>query len=340
MGVSETFAQNALALTNLATTQIGTRNRVINGACLIAQRPALAVTTGINGYGGPDRYNTQNLNAAGGEFTQSQGTITYNGVPYYAVMQTVDTAIVSTTTTNFWYGLNQPIEGCNCYDLLGKPVVVSFIFNTNVTGMYSVALRDGSSVNEYVTTFTAVANVPQRVVVPIPAIPLDADITNSTAVGLYLNVGAINTGNYQALVLNAWGTGNYFAAAGATNWGMTAGHFIALSQLQLEAGTVATQFENRPYAVELASCQRYYQIVHATMRTYAENPAQYCDITVPYQGMRATPTYTLLGYESNYNITSATLIPEGSNGSRFEIVSTNAGDTYAVSYEYGLNAEL
>jgi hypothetical protein len=337
MGVSATFAQNALALTNLSTVQVGFRNRFINGAAVVAQRPATAYPTGTTGYGGPDRFYAGSESTAG-EFTQSQGTITYNGVMYASVMQTVNTPIGGTTGLELFTGIVQRVEGYNCYDLMGQPAALSFVFDTNVSGTYSIGLV--SPGGSYVSTFTAVANVPQKVVFSIPTLPLTLDIPNSTLVGMSLYVGLINTGTYETSVLNEWQVGDYLCATGATNWAMTSGNFIALSQLQLEPGTVATQFENRPYAVELASCQRYYQLVYATMRTYAANAAQYCDVTVPFQEMRTTPTSTLLGYESNYNITSANFITEGYNGSRFEIVSTNAGDTYAVSYEYGLSAEL
>src|ERR1700685_254174 len=100
---------------SLATTQWAFRNRIINGNANIAQRgTTYLVAAGDSGYGGPDRFYAENGGAADGEFTQSQGTITYNGVMYNAVMQTVNTAITSTTTTNYWHGITQRIEGYNC----------------------------------------------------------------------------------------------------------------------------------------------------------------------------------------------------------------------------------
>jgi hypothetical protein len=36
------------------------------------------------------------------------------------------------------------------------------------------------------------------------------------------------------------------------------GEFIEIAQVQLEEGSVATPFENRPYGLELSLCQRYY----------------------------------------------------------------------------------
>jgi hypothetical protein len=39
----------------------------------------------------------------------------------------------------------------------------------------------------------------------------------------------------------------------------TAGDFLYITDVQLEAGSTATDFERRPIGTELALCQRYYQ---------------------------------------------------------------------------------
>src|SRR5271168_3245282 len=171
---------------SLATTQWAFRNRIINGNCNIAQRPSLLVAAATSGYGGPDRYFAANMNAADGEFTQSQGTITYGGVLLNAVMQTVNTAITSTTTTNYWSGISQAIEGYNIYSLLGSPVVLSFLFETNVSGTYSVAISDYTRTNSYVTTFMATAGTPAKVVIPIAMLPLTLTTPNTSAGGLWV----------------------------------------------------------------------------------------------------------------------------------------------------------
>jgi hypothetical protein len=259
MSNSSILAENGQVLANIATTPLGSRNRIINGACNIAQRMAMAYTFGVAGYGGPDRYYAANEStAANGQFTQSQGTITYNGVMYQAVTQTVNTPIVTNATTNYWSGITQRIEGLNCYDLLGQPVALSFIFETNFSGLYSVALTDGTQLNSWVTTINAVAGIPLKVMIPVSMLPTTLSIPSTTSVGLYLYIGASNYGTYQTSVLNTWETGNYFTASGAADWGLTAGNYIAATQIQLEPGTIATRFEKRPVSQEFVNCYRYY----------------------------------------------------------------------------------
>lgn len=236
----------------------GNRNRIINGPCDIAQRAALACSVGVSGYGAQDRYFAQN-SVAGGQFNQGAGGFSWNGISRSAVRQSVITGTTAFTTTNFWHGITQFIEGFNSYDLRGKPVALSFIFNTNLTGTYSVALRDSTSSQSYVTTFAAVANTPLQVKILIPAIPLGASIPISNAIGLYVVVGFQNQATFQTSTLNAWQAGNFSSANTATIWAATAANFIELTDLQLEEGTAVTPTERRSYPVEFALCQRYYE---------------------------------------------------------------------------------
>jgi len=319
----------------LVNNQWAFRNRMINGSCNISQRPSFVASTGLNGYGGPDRYLASNGNSAGGQFTQSAGTISYLGLTHNAVVQTVNTAIVSSTTTNYWYGVTQRIEGFNSYDLLGQPVTVSFIFETNVTGVYSFVLKDSTPSSTYVTTFSATANIPNLVVLQIPNLPLSLVVPTSNATGLLVQIGALNTGTYQTSTPNTWQSGNYFTASGTTNWGAAIGNFISLTNLQLEPGLVATPFENRPYSVELALCQRYYETGYISMQSAAVG-----FIIAPesfHATKRTTPTITYSGtaYVNAIGLT-ANAIGYDMIGFQLQVTSANG----YVNSAFAASAEL
>lgn len=236
----------------------GDRNRVINGSCQIVNVASVAVPNATSGYGGPEMFVATNA-SAGGQFTQAQGSLTWQGASLPTVRQTVNTAVTSISGVSYWHGLAQRLESFNVFDLKGRPVVVSFVFNTNVSGTYSVSLRDGNTGQSYVSTFVAVANTPRQVSIPISAIPLAANLPNTNETGLSITVGFLNTGAYQTSTLNQWQAGNLISVVGATNWGATAGNFIELTNLQLEEGTVATPFIRRSYQQELALTKRYFQ---------------------------------------------------------------------------------
>ena len=267
----------------------GMRNRIINGACNVAQRAALAYPNNTITYSGPDRFFAQN-EGVGGQFTQSQSTLNHDGIVKNAVRQTVNTGIAGLPMgTNSWAGFVQFIEGGNCYDLKGKPLALSFVFNTNVTGTYSISLRDSTPALSYVASFAATANTPTRFTFAAPA---NASLTlpNSTARGLSVVIGCLNGATYQTSTLNAWQAGNFLGAVGATNWAATTGNFIELTELQLELGSVATPFEHRPYGLELALCQRYYEVGWFRLDGYTTT-GQRMVTTFPYAvPKRALPT--------------------------------------------------
>lgn len=234
------------------------RNRIINGDCRIAQRSSLVVSNNISGYGGPDRYVAAN-SGAGGQFTQSAGTIVDGAVSKTAVVQTVNTTINSTNAGLFWTGIAQTIEGFNSYDLVGQPIGVSFLFKTNVTGTFTVALIEGS--NSFLTTFSATANVPVKVAFTAPA-NQNLVIPVSNAAGLTVQVGALNAGTLMTSNINAWQAGNYKCVSGVTNWGLGVGNYISLTDLQVEVGT-PTPFERRQVGYELFLCRRYFMALNS-----------------------------------------------------------------------------
>jgi hypothetical protein len=66
-----------------------------------------------------------------------------------------------------------------------------------------------------------------------------------------------------------------------------------VSLVQLEAGSVATPFENRPIGTELALCQRYYRIIGQGAISVARATTEVVHGS-SYQDMRAAPTAALL----------------------------------------------
>lgn len=271
----------------------GDRNRVINGSCQIVNVASVASVAGAPVYGGPELFAAFESTSAGGQFTQSQGSMTFGGLTLKTVRQTVNTAPTSLATGDYWFGIDQRLEGFNVFDLRGKPVTLSFVFNTNVSGTYSVVLRDGDGTQSYVTTITADANTPQQVSIPLAAIPSAAALPNTAEIGLRINVGGLNTGTFQTATVNQWQSGNFFTAAGATNWGATADNFIELTNLQLEEGTVATPFIRRSYQQELALTQRYAELVNVGFMAGLTQSASVAYVGTAFSvRKRSTPTLT------------------------------------------------
>jgi hypothetical protein len=266
------------------------RNRIINGDCRIAQRgTSVSVTaTGATTYGGPDRYAGVISTSAGGAFTQSASNMSFGGITGRpSILQTVTTAATSIASGNYWYGIIQLIEGTNCFDIAFSPISISFWFQSNVTGTFSVSLRDSTPSQSYVTTFNyTTAGTPQKVIVNIPQPTVALTIPNTNAIGLFLAIGSQNTGTFQTSTLNAWQSGNFFTASGAVSWSNTINNYIEVTELQLEQGSVASTFEREPYSSLLNKCQRYF----FSGRVFIGPSASYIALPVPMRTAMGSAT--------------------------------------------------
>jgi hypothetical protein len=75
-----------------------------------------------------------------------------------------------------------------------------------------------------------------------------------------------------------------------TNVNRVSGDYFEIAQVQLELGSVATDFEHRSYGEELALCQRYFQ-THYTLGSGVQNSATSALVyTSLPTSMRVTPT--------------------------------------------------
>jgi hypothetical protein len=339
-------------MTNAVQTAVAAylagRNRIINGACDIAQRGTsltLATTAGVNAqsYGGPDRFFMQN--SAGGSFSQGQNTL--NALNISSILQApVSTAGISFAGTNLWAGIRQPIEGVHCYDLLYKPMIASFLFIAKLPGNYTFALADSAFTYSFVTSFNyAVADVGQRIVIPIPQPPAAANIPRNSAAGLHYQIGGLNRGTFQmAANPNAWVSGAFMSATGTVDWSTSTSNYICATEMQLEEGVIATKFDRRPFAQEFQLCQRYYQVTGAIMFSGATTSGigYWTAIDFPVQ-MRSTPTITgvVLGGGANFPATNPSNLSASNTyatGTTPPANTTGASGTY--SWIATLSAEL
>jgi hypothetical protein len=244
------------------------RNRIINGDMRIDQRGPSSISVSGTVYS-VDRWQLYCVSASGSVST-GQRTLTAADTPYQlgfrnSLRSTVTSAVILSGTNGTNYILpRQYIEAYNISDLnwgtsFGSPVTVSFWFYANAGGVYCSSIRTTTSSATFNTNFSALPNVWTYVTYTVPSPPNGTAINTGNLSGFELYIG-----NYNAYApipaVNTWSTSfPYQVAPQTANWWNNAGNYIEFTGVQLEKGTVATPFEFRPYATELALCQRYYE---------------------------------------------------------------------------------
>jgi hypothetical protein len=255
------------------------RNRIINGDMRIAQRGTSATISSVSGgYYTVDRVSSTCGTSA--TAVGAQQTLTASDTPYqigfkYSYRFTVATPITVPAST-YIYAYTTVIEGYNIIDLnwgtsFGSPVTVSFWFRSNIPSgsQTSVQLSNyGFSPNTYSIRIPFIyinTNTWQYVTLTVPPPPNGSGWNNGNSGGIGFNISCMNY-NTPGLsinsIANTWEnttTYNRQGLQGDYIWAQNAGNYIEFTGVQLEKGTVATPFEFRPFATELALCQRYFE---------------------------------------------------------------------------------
>ena len=244
--------------------QAAGKNRIINGAMIIDQRNAgAAVTVNANAVFYPvDRFNAVG-ETSDGVFTLQQSTSTPPAGLINYVRATVTTADASIGASQRYF-FRQSIEANQLYDfglgtLAAKTFTLSFYVRSSLTGTFSGSMRSSSGGRSYVFSYTInAANTWER-----KSITLTGDTTGTWSTGVNTGIilsWSLGAGSTLSTTANAWTAGNFFGETGASNVIATLGATWDVTGVQLELGSVATEFTLAGATIqgELAACQRYY----------------------------------------------------------------------------------
>jgi hypothetical protein len=251
-------------MTPTADSLQGFRNRLINSDMRIDQRNAgasVATSSGSNVYT-LDRW--QAAWTATSKFTIQRSTVAPAGFTNsLLVTSSAATAVASTD----YYIVSQNIEGFNLSDLgfgtaSAQSVTLSFWVRSSLTGTFGGALNNGSFNRGYPFTFTiSAANIWEYKTVTVAGDTTGTWATDSSG-GMYVMFG-LGAGASVSGTAGAWAASGFRSATGAVSVVGTSGATFYITGVQLEAGSVATPFERRPYGTELSLCQRYYEVLYA-----------------------------------------------------------------------------
>ena len=253
----------------------GFRNRLINGDMQIDQRNNGSSLTPTSS----ETYTIDRFLLEMGASTGHNGTIqrisdapTGSGHTFSVRYTAGSTATWNSSTG--WGAFSQRIEGFNVADFgwgtaSAKPVTLSFWVKASVAGLYTVNMThyDGSTErwNNITYTINNANTWEQKTLTFVGDASFGIANDNGTNgwIRLYWHLGDNAGGAATSTTFNSWfnGTSTRRAAVGSTNVMNTSGRTWQITGVQLETGSVATPFERRPYGLELALCQRYYEVI-------------------------------------------------------------------------------
>ena len=239
---------------------VGFKNRIINGDMRIDQR-----NTGAS----------QSITAASPSYSVDRfivrpvgGTVTGQRVAGTGSTQYVYQITGGASVTQLQF--EQRIEASNSYDLAGSSATLSVNLSNSLLTTASWILYYANSTDNFASN-TLISSGNWTISSTIARYNATISIPAAATTGLYLII---------------------FVGA------QTSGTFT-IGNVQLEAGSTATDFERRPYGTELALCQRYYQARNSgggydcgcTGQAYSTS-AVYGPISLLME-MRSAPTITL-----------------------------------------------
>lgn len=227
-------------LASQVSTQLyGFKNYLINGNFDVQQRGASFTNTASGKQYTLDMWSTYYYDAASNVSIAAQaGEVSPNAVKLGRVNG-------SAVTSALW--LMQAIESVNTKKLKGKTVTLSFWAKkgSGFSGALEIYVRQGTGVDEDWSAYTGVTNTTSTITLT----------TNLQNFSYTFTVGTIT---------NEMAVGFRITSLS----GVAASDYIVVENVQLEEGSIATPFEQRPYGLELSMCQRYYEKTGSNNETF------------------------------------------------------------------------
>jgi len=288
------------------------KNFLINGCMRVAQR-AVANISNSTQFGAVDRWKARLTTATAGTITQlttASTTVNAHALLLAGMSCSAGGLVV----------IEQYIESRNSVYLRGKTITFSCLLyhDFGATTNFTFYLYNPTAKDDF-TSSTQFANSPA---IPIPH-------NAYTRMTWTVTLGATDATNglrfqilSDAVTLTAKG--------------------VAVGEAQLELGSVATPFEFRPYAQELALCQRYYEKSDNAIWSGMSTSGSPYYLTIPYKvTKRVAPIKTAaVVYNNGFPNNPPTLSGGGSEVFMAEMVAASTTPSSYFQFSWTADAEF
>lgn len=238
-----------------ATAKPNHKNAVHNGAMAIGQR-GTSFTSATTYPNNDDAYTLDRwyILSDGNDIvdvTQETSTVPTNGL--YAMALDVETA-------NKKFGIAQIIEQKNCIGLIGNTVTLSFkakvSATTNLDNVKAAIIAWSGTADTVTSDIISAWNIEGTDPTLIANATYEntpANLSLTTSYATYSISAAVDTASTKNIILFIWSDVTTTTVGGAD--------ILYITDVQLENGSIATDFEREAQGVTLAKCQRYFETI-------------------------------------------------------------------------------
>ena len=295
--VSASITDSSVTDAKLSFNSNQFRNIIINGDMSIAQRgTSVSSVTGTDAT--CDRWRFTPSSA--GTWTISQSTTVPTGQGFATSFKADCTSANTSLSAGSILRFSQFVEGQNIQYLKkgtssAESLTISFWVRSAKTGTYILNIKDRDNSRIYSQSYTiSSADTWEKKTITYAGDttnPFDNDNDWSLEVHFWLAAGS----TYTSGTLTSGWESNTVAnlAVGQVNLADSTSNDWYITGVQVEVGSVASNFEFLPFDVNLARCQRYYWRSYADTFYFkpAKDNQRHAKMTFPVT-MRATPTAT------------------------------------------------
>jgi len=245
-------------------SNFGRKNYIINGGMFVSQRGTSFASPTSTDYTLDRWQNTYSQDTGATTISQSSTSPDLFGS---SLKIDCTTAEATVDAGNYWL-LRQSLEGQDLQNLgygtsSAKALTISFWVYSTKTGTFAVSLYNDDAAKSYVADVTVdSASTWEKKTVTIAG-DTASGFNNDNGRSLILNI-TLNAGSTFQTTAGSWTSGAYFGTSSTDNFLDNTSNDFYITGVQMEVGSVATDFEVRPIGEELSLCQRYFEVTYDT----------------------------------------------------------------------------